>query len=96
MLTSKVIYSQIQKLTAELIETGLCDAQNFPSMVKRNGGIEDVGITAADNSLFLKSIPYSEMYYELVRKKIYNVKLIDGALLYMLYRFEDNRLLMHR
>ena len=96
MLTSKVIYSQIQKLTAELIETGLCDAQNFPSMVKRNGGIEDVGITAADNSLFLKSIPYLEMYYELVRKKIYNVKLIDGALLYMLYRFEDNRLLMHR
>lgn len=96
MLTSKVIYSQIQKLTAELIETGLCDAQNFPSMVKRDGGIKDIGITAADNSLFLKSIPYSEMYYELERKKIYNVKLIDGALLYMLYRFENDKLIKHR
>ena len=48
MLTSKVIYSQIQKLTAELIETGLCDAQNFPSMVKRNGGIEDVADTGTE------------------------------------------------
>ena len=96
MLTSKAIYAQIQKLTAELIETGLCDAQNFPSIIKRNGGVEEIGITAADNSLFLKSIPYSEMYYELARKKIYNVKLIDGALLYMLYRFVDDKLVAHR
>lgn len=96
MLTSKEIYAQIQKLTAELIETGLCDDQNFPSMIKRGCDIEEIGITAADNSLFLKSISYSEMYCELVRKKIYNVKLIDGALLYMLYRFENDQLLAHR
>lgn len=96
MLSSKEIHAQIQRLTVELIETGLCDAQNFPSMIKRDGNIEEIGITAADNSLFLKSIPYSEMYFELVRKKIYNVKLIDGALLYMLYRFEKGRLIAHR
>lgn len=96
MLSSKIIYNQIQRLTKELIETGLCDAQNFPSMNKRSGGVEEIGVGRADNSIFLKSISYSEMYYELVKNKIYNAKMIDGALIYMLYRFENNKLLTHR
>ncbi len=96
MLTSRKIYNQIQKLTGELIQTGLCDALNFPSMVKQPGDIEIIGITKADNSIFLKSIPYSEMYHELVKNKVYNIKLIDGALLYMLYTFKNGKLVKHR
>lgn len=96
MLSSRDIYAQINKLTTELIENGLCDSQNFPSMNRGAGGIEEVGITMADNAVFLKSVTYSEMYYELVRRKIYNMRLLDGALLYMLYRFKNGKLLAHR
>lgn len=75
---------------------GLCDAQNFPILVKRTQSVEEIGISEAENSIFLKSIPYSEMYQELIRNKIYNVKLIDGAMIYMLYRFIDGKITAHR
>lgn len=96
MLNPSAIYSQIQQLTVELIETGLCEAQNFPSIVSSPGNVKEVGITHADNSLFLKNISYSEMHRELSKNRFYNIKLIDGALLSMLYRFKDEKLLAHR
>lgn len=54
MLTARKIYDQINRLTIELIETGLCDAQNFPSLTKGNDNIEEIGISSIDNSVFLK------------------------------------------
>lgn len=96
MLTSKKIYDQINRLTIELIEAGLCDAQNFPAMNQYSGGIEEIGISGSDHSVFLKSIPYAEMYKQLSTKKMYNLKMIDGALISMLYRFKSNGLTAHR
>ena len=39
---------------------------------------------------------YSEIYRELSEKRSYNVKLIDGGLLQIMYLFEDDRLVRHR
>lgn len=81
MLTPKGIYTQITRLTTDLIESSLCDAQNFPSITDLPENTTEIGITHSDNSIFLKSIPYAEMYQEVLKRNAYNIKMIDGALL---------------
>jgi len=96
MLTADKIYNQINILTAELIRTGLCDAQNFPSRKKYADNIEEISVNEADHSIFLKSIPYFEMFKRLHETRTYNIKMIDGALISMSYRFKGNCLIAHR
>lgn len=96
MLNPKSIYGQITRLTTDLIESGLCDTQNFPSITKHPGNITEIGISEGDKSIFLKSIPYAEMYQEVLKQKTYNIKMIDGALLTLLYRFSNDRITAHR
>lgn len=96
MLTAKKIHNQINRLTTEMIETGLCDAQTFPSYKEYSGNIEEVGLSNTDHSVFLKSISYAEMFRQLMKNKIYNMRMIDGALISMSYRFKDNELVAHR
>ena len=96
MLTPKDVYNQINRLTADIIESGLCDAQNFPSLKSLPQSIHEIGIGEAEHSIFLKNVPYTEMYGELLKLKQYNLKMIDGALITMLYRFQGKELIAHR
>lgn len=96
MPTPKDIYNQINKLTEDLIKFCLCEDQNFPSMKGLHNDITEIGITNSDNSIFLKNIPYAEMYQEVLNQKAYNIKMIDGALLTLLYRFKNNEIVAHR
>lgn len=96
MLKPRDIYGQVTALTTALIESGLCDAQNFPSMVTHPYNVTEIGVTNKDYSIFLKSITYSEMYQAVLEKKVFNIKMIDGALLTLLYRFSNDRLVAHR
>lgn len=96
MLTAKKIYTQIKNITVNIIETGLCEDQNFPFLKELSKGIEEVGVHSCDNNIFLKSIPYKEMYSELCAKRTFNIKMIDGALIQMQYRFREDRLESHR
>lgn len=52
-------------------------------------GAEHVNIALGD-------IEYTDIYHELADKRSYNMKLVDGALVQMMYRVEDDRLLQHR
>lgn len=96
MLTPKKVREQIEQVTIDLIEVGLCDSQSFPSLIKYSGNIEEIGVTNSENSIFLKSLSYQEMYEQLLKNKIYNIKMLDGALISMLYRFKDNMLVANR
>lgn len=96
MLTPRKVCTQIQRITTALILSGLCEAQNYPSLRKYPGGITEIGITNSDNSAFLKSIPYEEVYREARKKKAYNMKMIDGALITLHYRFYNDDLIAHR
>ena len=90
------IFNQINCLTTDVIAVGICDKQNFPSMKSYTGNISEIGVSSSDNSIFLKNVPYREMYSELVKKRNYNIKMIDGALISLLYRFQGNELVSHR
>jgi len=97
MLTPEKIRLQIEKLTSNLIEHSLCDYYNFPAMCDLGDNIQEVSISAKGNlSYALKNLAYFDIYNELLRTKTYNLHMLDGALIHMLYRFHNRELKTHR
>lgn len=96
MLTATTIYNQINSLTTQLIQSGLCEAQNHPSRRPCRDAVEEISVSNIDHSIFLKSIPYPEMFMRLLETKAYNMKMIDGALISLSYRFKNDRLIASR
>ena len=90
------ILKQINSLTEDLIRVGLSNDQNFPRLIKDKKGIEKVSIGNLGTTLFLKDVSYKDIYDEMSRKKAYNIKMIDGALLLMEYTFKDREIIHHR
>lgn len=98
MLSPQIIYKQVNNITSELIEISLCEDQNFPNMIINNN-ITEIGITKKnefDSSKILKNIPYHELYDYLYASKMYNIKMIDQALISLNYRFKNDCLIGHR
>lgn len=96
MLTAQKIYNHIKRLTSDIIKTGLCDDQNFPSIKGNSDKIKEIGVNSYNSSIFLKSIPYKDMYLELCKQRMFNMKMLDGALVQMQYRFRKNKIESHR
>lgn len=97
MPTLKQVHQQIEHLTADLVGLSLCDRQNFPSSRDLGQGVCEVGIGERVNvSYALKNVHYRDIYTELNRTQTYNVRMLDGALIHMMYRFRDNQIEAHR
>ncbi|VXD24041.1 conserved hypothetical protein [Planktothrix serta PCC 8927] len=97
MISSQVIYKEIETLTTQLIETGLSEEQNFPSCVRFPNNIYKIAYSGMqDISIALKNVEYAEIYNELNKNKNYNIKMIDGALIQFLYTYENSSLISHR
>jgi hypothetical protein len=92
MLGPTVVFKQIEKITAKLIEIGLSAQQNFPS--NKDGYVAYTGMQ--DVSIAMKNIAYEEIYKRLDQSKNYNIKMLDGALIQMLYSYDNNKLASHR
>ena len=91
------IYKQIVTITNELISIGLSASQNYPASNEIGKyGHEISYLGGKDISIALKNIEYYQMYEELEKSKNYNIKMIDGALLQFLYRFDNSELISHR
>ncbi|MDP2722966.1 MAG: DUF2290 domain-containing protein [Bacteroidales bacterium] len=82
------VLNQIMRITSALISVNLCEEQNFPS--EKDGEIYISG--NHDLSIALKNLPYQEIYSILNDEKNFNLKMIDGALIQLMYSFdhEDN------
>lgn len=97
MLTPESIRKQVATLTADLVGLGLCDHQNFPSLKDLGQGVHELGIReSASISFALKNVAYHDTYFELNRTGTYNLRMLDGALIQMMYRFRDNLIEAHR
>ncbi|WP_223270570.1 DUF2290 domain-containing protein [Ralstonia pseudosolanacearum] len=80
-----------------LIERGIADDQNFPMLRQLSATDWEVSFDGAEHvSIAMGEIDYTTIHAELSQKRSYNVKLIDGGLLQMMYRFADDRLIKHR
>lgn len=80
------IINQIKEITSKLIAVSLSEEQNFPS--ENNGDIYISG--NYDLSIALKNISYSDIYKILDEAKNYNIRMIDGALIQLMYSFDYN------
>lgn len=96
-LSAKVIRSQIERLTIGLIEHSLCNQQNFPIVVERGRTIVDVSYSGVGFlSIALKDVAYKDIYDAYDCEGAYNIKMVDGALIQMLYRYDGEELKSHR
>lgn len=96
MSSIKETIQSIYKITSKLITIGASVEQNFPTE-KKVQGLSIISWGESNNlSVALKNISYDQIYDALQQENNYNIKLLDGALLQLMYTFEMNKLISHR
>ena len=91
------IQKQINDLITYLVKISLADDQCFA--FQRAAGDNSVQVTFAGSehvSIALRNLPYHEIHRRLEQERAYNVKMLDGALVQMMYLFADETLQRHR
>lgn len=96
-MTPKGVKTSIASITAQLIELGICDDQNFAAELKTNNETHITYSGFSDVSVALKNVEYSKVYNYLLSKRQYNFRLLDGGLIQIMYCFGSHQqLLKHR
>lgn len=91
------IKNDLDSILSHLINRSIADDYNFPYVRQSSSDKWEVSYKGAENvSIGMADIEYADIYRELVDKRSYCIKLIDGGLLQLLYLFEDDRLVRHR
>jgi hypothetical protein len=97
MPTHTQVKSQIDAILKYLVETSLADDQQFPIVRNAGHGINEVTLNGAEHvSVALKEKDYREIYDHLVGVRAYNAKLLDGAIIQMMYVFDGRNIQRHR
>ena len=88
---------RINDLIGYLVEKGLADAQHYAYLTSIGRGHQQVTFPGAKQvTVALRDRSYLEIYEQLVAARAYNVKMLDGALIQMTYRFGAGELIYHR
>ena len=97
MPTANQIVVQINRLVGHLVETGLSDDQRYAFQRQVANGLVHVTFgNARIVASALRNVSYDEIYQNFVEERAYNVKMLDGALLQLMYIFANNELQRHR
>ena len=94
-MTPSRTLSQINDLIRHLVEVGLADDQQF-AFQRRTDVVEVTFANAKHVSDALGGVPYAQVYDDFVRKRVFNVRFPDGALIQMMYTFTGGSLQQHR
>lgn len=95
-MTPKQALKQVHQLTESLVGLSLSNEQNFPTTVGNTAADFEISVsTAAGLTTALKNIPYDDIYYELVKARCFNIKMVDGALVTLRYRFSKGQIQEH-
>lgn len=90
------IKNDVDGIITNLIERGLGDDANF-SVLDQSGDVTDVTFRGAEHISFaMDDIDYTDLHRELSSRRSYNLKLLDGGLLQLMYRFRGDNLIQHR
>lgn len=91
------VKEQINKLLSHLMEKGIIDDQNVAFQRTTRKGRKEITFTGAEHiQVALRDKPYKEIYQHLAQKRAYSAKMLDGALLQMMYTFDNDTLQRHR
>ncbi len=97
MLTASETLRQINRIVSYLVNVSLVDDQNPTFIRARTGDIREVTFEAGGNiSAALRNRPYEEIYGIMSESRSYSVRMLDGALLQMMYEFARDSLRRHR
>ena len=95
-MTPKQTLKQINELTQALVGLSLSNEQNFPTTQGKPSGVFEISVsTAAAMSVALKNVAYRDIYEELAKARCFNIKMIDGALITLRYRFQSSEVCEH-
>lgn len=95
-MSPKDVRGQFEELVERLIATSVSVKQFFPSVRTGPGG-EILIARPASTAIALRDVPYEAVYRDLDSNDAYDIKLVDGGLLLLQYRFDANgKLLQHR
>ena len=94
MKEQEKVFRELKKVTQELIRCGLAEEYNFPVIHQ----MDIVWEKYQDISLYLKNMEYVTIYNEMEKSHNYNIKLPDGGIIQLMYRFNrrGTELLSHR
>ena len=96
MPTPNQIMKEINGGIRRLVQSGLADDQLLALRRAAGRRVEIAFPNAEYMSASLKNIDYRDMYQLLLRERVYNVRMCDGALMQMTYEFSGRELLRHR
>ena len=97
MPTPNQVLHQINRIVGCLIEIGLADDQCFALRRGPTSGVVEVTFEGADHvSIALRDRAYEEIYRHLVEARSYNLRMLDGALVQMMYKYLNGTLHSHR
>lgn len=96
MITPEKIRQQVESLTTDLIGCSLCNEQKFPSVRNESSNITKIDFGGTDLSIVLKNRTYKEIYDELLKAQAFNLRMLDGALIQLMYKFQGSDLQSHR
>lgn len=95
-MSPKGVREQFEDLIERLISSSISVKQFSPSVRTITGGEILIG-RRVSTSIALRDVPYDDAYRELDANDAYDVKLIDGGLLLLQYRFDaSEKLIQHR
>ncbi len=93
----RAVLAEIHEATATLVESGLADDQNA-AYESRTG--QQTFVVRYSNMLpfapLLKNVPYVDLYCEQRDNRSFNVLMLDGAVIQMVYEFSADQLTRHR
>ncbi|MBM5815988.1 MAG: DUF2290 domain-containing protein [Cyanobacteria bacterium K_Offshore_surface_m2_239] len=87
---------EINELTIALVGLSLSNEQNFPSTYgTKNESFEITVKNAASLTVALRNVSYRDIYESLLEAGCFNMKLLDGALVCLRYRFKGGEVIEH-
>ena len=88
---------QIRSVIIRAIAVGIANDQKYPAIRVSGASMKEIYIQGApDLSISMRNRSYGYIYEQLERSGAYHIKMIDGTLLQMLYRFQRRRIISHR
>ncbi|HWI05112.1 MAG TPA: DUF2290 domain-containing protein [Acidimicrobiales bacterium] len=81
---------EINAVTNYLVIEGFADDQNYPFANEGSGTTLIRFPSQLEFSSFLKEEPYRNVYLSQLEARAFNIRMLDGALIQMLYEFDNN------
>lgn len=96
-MTAEETIQDIRDVIARVIRAGLANEQKYPAIKDVGGGVREIFISGAPTlSSSMKYVPYTDIYKDLTDGGAFNIKMIDGTLVQMVYTFARRQVLSHR